>query len=427
MNEKDTMKNSRKTNVKSNTSDIEAKEKKEQQEQEKILAAKYLIELIRSVLEERKPQPKPEKVSMKQLFLTAKNNNLICMAYDALRQIAEPEDADIMKKWQKTSQSCTVMDAVQRSEGNKIFRAFTEQGEIRILPMKGWIMKGFYPRPEYRQMGDLDFLIDRENRKKARDIMCGMGYRFVKNECDDTVDVYKKEPWMYVEIHNHMTPYKNKTKYEKIWERCEKKDGLYAMNWDDYYMFMLDHLEKHFYSSGCGVRFLLDLFIFMEKKGKELHRDVLEKEFRIRGEENFFEQLEKTALSWFGKEYHVGDTRMEKLILVSGAFGTDSQKYTNRQEKIQKKYKNKKVAKAMYFLTRTFPEYSYMCNIYPFLYKAPVLMPVMWIVRLICAPVTKMDRTERKSDSGERWGRKNNRCYTGIRVGKIMRMKGRTV
>lgn len=40
------------------------------------------------------------------------------------------------------------------------------------------------------------------------------------------------------------------------------------MNWDDYYMFMLDHLEKHFYSSGCGVRFLLDLFIFMEKKGR---------------------------------------------------------------------------------------------------------------------------------------------------------------
>lgn len=396
MNEKDTMKNSRKTNVKSNTSDIEAKEKKEQQEQEKILAAKYLIELIRSVLEERKPQPKPEKVSMKQLFLTAKNNNLICMAYDAFRQIAEPEDADIMKKWQKTSQSCTVMDVVQRSEGNKIFRAFTEQGEIRILPMKGWIMKGFYPRPEYRQMGDLDFLIDRENRKKARDIMCGMGYRFVKNECDDTVDVYKKEPWMYVEIHNYMTPYENKTKYEKIWERCKKKDGLYAMNWDDYYMFMLDHLEKHFYSSGCGVRFLLDLFIFMEKKGKELHRDVLEKEFRIRGEENFFEQLEKTALSWFGKEYHVGDTRMEKLILVSGAFGTDNQKYTNRQAEIRAKYKNEKSVKAMYFLTRTFPEYSYMCNIYPFLYKIPILMPVMWIVRLLCAPVTKMDRIRKE-------------------------------
>ncbi len=35
VNERDTMKNSRKTNVKSNPSDIEAKEKKEQQEQEK--------------------------------------------------------------------------------------------------------------------------------------------------------------------------------------------------------------------------------------------------------------------------------------------------------------------------------------------------------------------------------------------------------
>ena len=100
MNEKDTMKNSRKTNVKSNTSDIEAKEKKEQQKQEKILAAKYLIELIRSVLEERKPQPKPEQISMKCLFLTAKKHNLACMAYDAAKQIAGEEDKEVMEAWQ---------------------------------------------------------------------------------------------------------------------------------------------------------------------------------------------------------------------------------------------------------------------------------------------------------------------------------------
>lgn len=395
---KDKMKNSRKTNVKLNTSDIEAKEKKEQQEQKKILAARYLIELIRSVLEERKPQPKPEQISMKRLFLTAKKNNLACMAYEAAKQIAGPEDADIMEKWQKSSQSCTVMDAIQRNEGSKIFRAFTEREGIRVLPMKGWIMKEFYPRPEYRQMGDLDFLIDGENRKKAKNIMCDMGYTFARNECDDTVDVYKKEPWMYVEIHNHMIPYKNKTRYENIWERCGQKDAVYSMNWDDYYIFMLDHLEKHFYSSGCGVRFLLDLYIFLEKKGEELHRDVLKKEFRIRGEESFFEQLEKTALSWFGKEYHVGDTRLERLILVSGAFGTSEQKYANRQAEIQAKHKNKKAVKAMYFLTRTFPGYSTMCNIYPFLYKVPVLMPVMWIVRLVCALATKKERIQSEVD-----------------------------
>ena len=74
--------------------------------------------------------------------------------------------------------------------------------------------------------------------------------------------------------------------------------------------------------------------------------------------------------------------------------------------KIQKKYKNKKVAKAVYFLTRTFPEYSYMCNIYPFLYKAPVLMPVMWIVRLICAPVTKMDRIRKEVGFWRKMGKK---------------------
>ena len=70
------------------------------------------------------------------------------------------------------------------------------------------------------------------------------------------------------------------------------------------------------------------------------------------------------------------------------------------------KYKNEKVIKAMYFLTRTFPEYSYMCNIYPFLYKAPVLMPVMWIVRLICAPVTKMDRIRKEVGFWRKMGKK---------------------
>lgn len=404
VNEKDTMKNSRKTNVKSNTSDIEAKEKKEQQEQEKILAAKYLIELIRSVLEERKPQPKLEQISMKCLFLTAKKHNLACMAYDAAKQIAGEEDKEVMEAWQNYSRTCMIMSAVQGKEGERLLERFSDN-QVRVLPLKGWIMRRFYPKPEYRQMTDLDFLIDIENRKAVRKIMTEQGYQFLYIENENTVDSYQKNPWMHVEIHNHMISY-NKERYEKIWERCEKKDGLYAMNWDDYYMFMLDHLEKHFYYSGCGIRFLLDVYIFQQAKGKELHRDKLKKEFRKRNQEAFFKQVEETANAWFGEAYHVGDTELERVILLSGTFGTNSQKFENRQEKIQKKYKNKKVAKAMYFLTRTFPEYSYMCNIYSFLYKAPVLMPVMWIVRLLCAPVTKMDRIRKEVRFWKSMGKK---------------------
>ena len=146
MNEKDTMKNSRKTNVKSNTSDIEAKEKKEQQEQEKILAAKYLIELIRSVLEERKPQPKPEQISMKHLFLTAKKHNLTCMAYDAAKQIAGEEDKEVMEAWQNYSRTCMIMSAVQGKEGERLLERFSDN-QVRVLPLKGWIMRRFYPKP----------------------------------------------------------------------------------------------------------------------------------------------------------------------------------------------------------------------------------------------------------------------------------------
>ena len=38
--------------------------------------------------------------------------------------------------------------------------------------------------------------------------------------------------------------------------------------------------------------------------------------------------------------------------------------------------------------------------------KAPVLMPVMWIVRLICAPVTKMDRIRKEVGFWRKMGKK---------------------
>jgi len=110
------------------------------------------------------------------------------------------------------------------------------------------------------------------------------------------------------------------------------------------------------------------------------------------------------ATERLAKEYHLPVRRYSDYLFVK--------EFVNEKISVEglidilEKYKNKKVAKAMYFLTRTFPEYSYMCNIYPFLYKAPVLMPVMWIVRLICAPVTKMDRIRKEVGFWRKMGKK---------------------
>lgn len=58
------------------------------------------------------------------------------------------------------------------------------------------------------------------------------------------------------------------------------------------------------------------------------------------------------------------------------------------------------------YCRKTIENAEKMCNIYPFLYKAPVLMPVMWIVRLICAPVTKMDRIRKEVGFWRKMGKK---------------------
>lgn len=63
-----------------------------------------------------------------------------------------------------------IMSAVQGKEGERLLERFSDN-QVRVLPLKGWIMRRFYPKPEYRQMTDLDFLIDEENRKAVKQIM----------------------------------------------------------------------------------------------------------------------------------------------------------------------------------------------------------------------------------------------------------------
>ena len=97
------MKNSRKTNVKSNTSDIEAKEKKEQQEQEKILAAKRagIKEIIMSA-ENKKNIDEIQEIYLKGLTFHYVNDIKEVFAIALTNEkVADPIDLSVKKPSQE--------------------------------------------------------------------------------------------------------------------------------------------------------------------------------------------------------------------------------------------------------------------------------------------------------------------------------------
>lgn len=361
-----------------------AEKKSQMEERAQITAAEYVIELTRAVLEKRPPAAKPEEISMWQIYQMAKRHNMECITFSAAAQTAKKSDAKVMAEWEERSNMCAMQSVIQRAEIRKLSKALPEHG-IRFMLLKGSILKDFYPRTEYRQMSDLDILIDKTNRAKLRPVMEGLGYVFDMSGCEDKVDIYKKLPWVNVEVHNVLEAFGEgkEKRYQNIWEHSTEKNGVYQMKWDDYYIFLMEHLAKHFYGPGCGIRFLLDIHIFRKEKEKELSEAYLEKEFQKRGMEKFRLRMEKIAEIWFGNgEWEEALQETEEIIFLAGTFGTLQRRCINEQAQIYEKYGTVWLVKPIYFFRRLFPGTGFMTAEYPFLKKMAFLLPFSWILRL---------------------------------------------
>ena len=358
-------------------------------------AGLYVIELLRAVLEERKPQEKPEILSMKRIYGMAKKHSVECMAYEGAVQIAGPEDEAVMEKWKERSRLCGIQGMVQMAEAEKLFKELPAHG-IRILPLKGCIMKKMYPKEAYRQMADLDILIDEKNAGKAREVMESLGYE--EKPEGGGVDSYVKKPWMSVELHSLMLPtqYKNWKKYLDIWERADGENGIYRMNWDDYYVYMIEHFAKHFYLSGSGIRSILDIHVFLGRMQDQLNPDYLRGQFRERNLEKFYKEMEELAANWFSKGVTGEKRNVEELIIFSGVYGTENGRLQNVKGKIAEKHRAPWIVKAMYILKRVFPSYRVMYDCYPAVKKCPLMLPVMWIYRAVAAVFKRPEKIKRE-------------------------------
>ena len=208
--------------------DINTDSFKLKDQEEKLQAGRYIVELVSAVLAGREPDAKPEDLPVKAIYRMAKLHNLDCIVYDGMKRIAGEADADLMEEWANRNTICAAQGIMQQREAKKLAKELPARG-IRVLPLKGSILKEIYPQARYRQMADVDILIDRKNMEKAHNVMKELGYQYKGGDSEDTVDKYYKPPCVSIEIHSHLMHYhaENHKKYLDIWERCMEENGVY--------------------------------------------------------------------------------------------------------------------------------------------------------------------------------------------------------
>ena len=167
--------------------------------------SEYFIKLIRSTIKDEIPSEKPEDIEWRDVLNLAAYHKVDEMVFCAVEKLRNKPDQMILDKMYAQHEKNQLVNTIQLAEAEMILNEITAKG-IDILPLKGYVLKSLYPDSNYRQMGDLDYLLEEENLSKAGQILQELGYTADDVGLEDSHDVYTKKPYLEVELHRRLLP-----------------------------------------------------------------------------------------------------------------------------------------------------------------------------------------------------------------------------
>ncbi len=307
------------------------------------------------------------------LFNFAKKHDVAHIVASCLYKNGLLPKGEAFEKFQKEQMLAVYRNEQIKFAYSEICQVFNKE-KIPFVPLKGSVIRPFYPEANMRTSCDIDVLISKENLQKAVELLKKKGYRLKSRNYHD-VSLFSPAN---VHIELHFSVLENLENIDKIlqnaWDYTVlKSESCYEFT-DEFFVFqMLAHMSYHFLWGGFGVRFLMDVWVMEHKMGKtvECAEELLEQA----GIYKFAQEVSRLANICFSGEEEEGFSRkFLKHILEGGIYG-------NTQNRVSVK-KSENPSTVAYIIKRWFAPYKTMAEHYPVLKKAPILLPIFWIVRL---------------------------------------------
>lgn len=361
-----------------------------------------MIYVIACALHSQNPDKEKMKADdLKALYKNAAKHSLTSMVYMALEMagVLEGEEQAWIRQWKDEKDKAIRKNLLFDTERKQIL-ALMEEAGIWYMPLKGSILKDYYPKYGMRQMSDNDILYDARYAKELRDLMKKRGYK-VEIFGRSNQDVYMKPPIYNFEMHNALFHKSERNKYwlsyygeikEKLLPDEGRKYGYHFCD-EDFYIYMMAHAYKHFSGGGTGLRTLVDLYVFLQKKEDALDWAYVRKELQKLGMLDFEKMCCDIAKKIFSPDMPANmqtltDEEKTKLgmFLYAGTYGTVEQYTKNALRQLQpgEEPVTGKV-KIRYCLSRIFPGREWCRMNLPFFDRHPYLIPALWIFRIFRA------------------------------------------
>lgn len=341
-----------------------------------------LIALVRSAMTEQYI-PLPEGFALPTVLPMAKKHQIAPILMQAMTYQTSSDAAMCRMQLLQSSAMSLSISETQMAEVQTLCEAFAEAG-VDHAPLKGVLIKQYYPMESMRSMSDIDILVRTEQYAKIEPIMKRLGYTF---EVESDHEYNWRKGHVHAELHKCLIPSYNEDYYSYYndgWDFFHPtKDHRYEMQDEDLFIYLFTHYTKHFRDGGIGVKHLTDLWVFRRAK-PNMDESYLIKELKKLHLDEFYANVTATAEYWF-EDGELTDTveRMTHHIITCGAFGR--QALQQKAEALRNAPAKGKHSKLRWVLRKIFLPYKNMCQKYPFLRRLPFLLPIMWIARWFTA------------------------------------------
>ena len=224
-----------------------------------------------------------ETFDWENFFKLAQKNNVIPFIYNQLKPPAKQFGID--QQYMTYMKNIVIYKSSDQLRMNmrlnQIIDAL-EAEKIEYYVLKGAILAELYPHPDYRYSCDIDIHIDKSQLEKSMKAFESIGFRYEPDH--DSVSDYKfRTPENHVvELHIQLFSefyQKHKNIFDNIDIRSEKHvmyQNIYGreirtLSQNEFLIYLLCHVTKHFISSGINIRYLMDISIYINK-----YRDILD-------------------------------------------------------------------------------------------------------------------------------------------------------
>lgn len=377
-----------------------------------------------------------KNVSWEQFFKTAQMNKLIAVLYPVVKYCDEhiaTVEPSVMEKWTDETRQIIIGELIKHEKIRKIVSE-AEKRKLQLIFFKGIVLADLYPQFSERPGCDSDIFVYKEDAADAESFLQEMGYQKDEEDSKKQVQVYHDHRFHTIELHTCLWEDYTGKRIDILREMnlTDKKTLIHTtacgieittLGYEQHLIYQLFHIIKHFSLNGVGVRYLIDITLYVNRYFSQIDKNDFWEKINQLGYGKFVQYFFFICTNYLGMTREIlPDETIEigqningfkrDLFNVGDIYDKDAgwqimgameAYFTGDQEVAGSRAKRK--------LNMMFPSVEAMPKVYGYVHKMPVLLPIGWIHRGIKYMVKWMMHRDSFYNASEKLDVAEHRLY----------------